>query len=75
MKRLFFVPVLFSICSLFPARKRLTGDLGVAIQASQLLVKIKSQTGTDTTQLDYYYDANKRMIREKTTGMSAGTRS
>jgi hypothetical protein len=41
--------------------------------ASQLLVRIKSKTGTDTTQVDYTYDANKKLIREKTTGMSTGT--
>jgi hypothetical protein len=40
--------------------------------ASQLLVKIKSKTGTDTTQIDYTYDASKRLIREKTTGFSGG---
>jgi hypothetical protein len=36
-------------------------------------VRIKSKTGTDTTQLDYSYDASKRIIREKTTGISGGT--
>ncbi len=43
------------------------------VTVSQLLIKIKSKTGTDTTQLDYTYDASKRLIREKTTGMSGGT--
>jgi hypothetical protein len=54
-------------------QKEIDWGLGGGNNASQLLVRIKSQTGTDTSQLDYYYDAAKRLIREKTTGNTAGT--
>ena len=40
--------------------------------ASQLY-RIKSTTGTDTTQVDYTFNAAKKLVKEKTTGMSAGT--
>jgi len=40
---------------------------------AQKLIRIKSKTGTDTTQIDYSYDAAKRIIREKTTGIAGGT--
>lgn len=36
------------------------------------LYRIHSQTGTDTSQTDYSYDANGRLIRIKTAGMSGG---
>jgi hypothetical protein len=40
---------------------------------SPVLYRIKSKTGTtDTTQTDYYYDANKRLIRELVNGMASG---
>src|SRR5207253_10427429 len=41
--------------------------------ASKQLVKISSKTGTDSTLVEYFYDAAKRLTREKTTGISAGT--
>lgn len=48
-----------------------TGSSNVA----QTLYRIKSKTGTtDSTQIDYIYDANKRLIREVTTGV-AGTQN
>lgn len=40
---------------------------------TQKLIRIKSKTGTDTTQIDYFYDAAKRIIREKTTGIAGAT--
>ena len=40
---------------------------------TQKLIRIKSKTGTDTTQIDYFYDAAKRIIREKTTGVAGTT--
>ncbi len=47
-------------------------DWGLGGNASQTLYRIKSTTGTDTTQIDYTYDASKRLIREKTTGVAGG---
>ena len=45
-------------------------DWGLGGTANKLLVKISSKTGTDSTQVEYFYDASKRLIREKTTGVS-----
>lgn len=73
MKRLFFGAILFSILFFVSCQKEIDWGLGGGTTSNPLLVKIKSQTGTDTTQLEYYYDASKRIIREKTTGMSGGT--
>ncbi|MBM3415782.1 MAG: hypothetical protein FJY20_04885 [Bacteroidetes bacterium] len=39
---------------------------------TEKLIRIKSQTGTDTTQIDYTYDASGRLVREKTTEVGAG---
>ncbi len=40
---------------------------------AQQLYRIKSKTGTtDSTQIDYFYDANKRIIRELTSGIGGG---
>lgn len=47
-------------------------DWGTGSSSGQRLVRIKSQTGTDTTQIDYSYDASGRLIREKTTGIGSG---
>lgn len=41
---------------------------------SQRLIRIKSKSGTtDSTQVDYSYDASGRLIREKTIGVAGGT--
>ena len=47
-------------------------DWGLATPANQLLVKINSHTGTDSSLVEYFYDAAKRLVGEKTTGISAG---
>jgi hypothetical protein len=74
MKRLLLGTILISILFFVSCQKEIDwGFGGNGKPVSQLLVKIKSQTGTDTTQVDYTYDAGKKLIREKTTGMSAGT--
>lgn len=46
-----------------------TGNSG---GVNQKLMQIKSQTGTDTSQVDYSYDAGNRLIRVKTAGISGG---
>lgn len=73
MKSLFIGAFLISILFFVSCQKEIDWGLGGSNNPRLMLVKIKSKTGTDTTQVDYYYDANKRLIREKTTGMSAGT--
>jgi hypothetical protein len=73
MNRLFISVLLFTILVFVSCQKEIDWGLGGSNNPSLLLVKIKSKTGTDTTQLDYYYDAGKRLIREKTTGISGGT--
>jgi hypothetical protein len=73
MKRLLFGSVLISTLFIVSCQKEIDwGFPRPGVTVSQLLVKMKSKTGTDTTQVDYTYDANKKLIREKTAGMSAG---
>lgn len=62
----FLVLILFVSC-----QKEIDWGLGGGV-ANQALYRIKSTTGTDTTQIDYTYDAAKRLIREKTTGIAGG---
>ncbi len=69
MKRL--VVILSAIMiSIISCQKEI--DWGLATPANQLLVKINSHTGTDSSLVEYFYDAAKRLVREKTTGISAG---
>lgn len=71
MKKLLAGSILCLALFLYSCQKEIDWGLGNNAN-SKLLVRIKSQTGTDTTQIDYYYDANKKITREKTTGVSAG---
>lgn len=72
MKKLLFILPLIAVIS-FSCQKEIDWGLGGSTStANQLLVKINSKMGTDSTLLEYFYDANKRIIREKTTGMAAG---
>jgi hypothetical protein len=71
MNKLLAGSILCLALFLYSCQKEIDWGLGNNAN-SKLLVKIKSQTGTDTTQIDYYYDANKRITREKTTGVAAG---
>jgi hypothetical protein len=73
MNRLFFGAILFSILVFVSCQKEIDWGFASGNPATKLLVRVKSKTGTDTTQLDYSYDASKRIIREKTTGISGGT--
>ncbi|MGB3153007.1 MAG: hypothetical protein WBB06_00295 [Chitinophagaceae bacterium] len=72
MKRIGTGLLIIFVLFLASCQKEIDWGLGGGTTTSQLLIRIKSQTGADTTQLDYYYDANKRIIREKTTGVSGG---
>lgn len=71
MKKLLAGSILCLALFLFSCQKEIDWGLGNNAN-NKLLDKIKSQTGTDTTQIDYYYDANKKITREKTTGVAAG---
>jgi hypothetical protein len=73
MKSLFVAAFFLSVIIFVSCQKEIDwGTGGGGNVTSQLLVRVKSQTGTDTTQLDYFYDANKRLTREKTAGIGAG---
>lgn len=49
-------------------------DWGLGNGPTLRLVSIKSKSGTtDSSQVDYSYDASGRLVREKTTGFAAGT--
>jgi len=68
--KLFF---LFAIIALTVISCQKEIDWGTGASADQTLIRIKSKTGTtDTTQIDYFYDANKRIVRELTNGIAAG---
>ncbi|MGQ0739387.1 MAG: hypothetical protein ACT4OJ_10030 [Bacteroidota bacterium] len=70
MRKLLFILSVIAVI-LISCQKEI--DWGLGGSASQQLIRIKSKTGTtDTTQIDYYYDANKRMIRELTNGIGGG---
>jgi len=71
MKKSFILPVLLVVV-LFSCQKEIDwGTGGGAV--SQTLFRIKSTTGaTDTTQIDYFYDVNKRLARELTNGIGNG---
>jgi hypothetical protein len=70
MKRIIgFLAVLF-VLVFVSCQKEIDWRLGGS--GSQTLYRIKSTTGTDTTQIDYSYDAAKRLIREKTAGITGG---
>jgi hypothetical protein len=72
MKKLLFILPLLAVV-FFSCQKEIDWGLGGSTSpANKLLVKVNSKTGTDSTLLEYFYDANKRLIREKTTGMAAG---
>ncbi|HWR32895.1 MAG TPA: hypothetical protein VN451_05195, partial [Chitinophagaceae bacterium] len=63
----FLALIVFASC-----QKEIDWGLKSGGTVNQILYRIKSTTGTDTTQIDYTYDGSKRIIREKTTGMAAG---
>lgn len=71
MKKFLIVAVLS--VALASCQKEIDWGLGGGTTpANKMLVKISSKTGTDSTILEYFYDANKRLIREKTAGIAAG---
>src|SRR5689334_2316409 len=72
MKSFLFIVAMVSII-LFSCQKEIDWGLGGNTVADKQLVKINSKTGTDSTLIEYFYDASKRLTREKTTGISAGT--
>lgn len=65
---LFLVTLIFISC-----QKEIDWGLGGGSTADQLLVKISSKTGTDSTVISYSYDTQKRLVRETVIGVSAGT--
>ncbi len=69
MKRLL---VILSAISIVVASCQKEIDWGLNASANQMLIKINSHTGTDSTIIEYFYDASKRLVKEKTTGVSAG---
>lgn len=70
MRKLATVPIILLLIVFVSCQKEIDWELGGA--ADQVLYRIKSTTGTDTTQIDYTYDASKKIIKEKITGTAAG---
>lgn len=71
MKNKFVVLFSLVVIVFISCQKEIDWGLGNG-STTQKLIRIKSKTGTDTTQIDYFYDAAKRIIREKTTGIVGG---
>jgi hypothetical protein len=70
MKKLFLLLTVVTLAFL-SCQKEI--DWGLGVSADQTLIRIKSKTGaTDTTQVDYSFDAGKRLVRELTNGIGAG---
>ena len=59
--------LLFTSC-----QKELELAAGSGSTGAGLLVKMVEKTGTDSTVVEYSYDAAKRLVREKISGMSGG---
>ena len=72
MRKIIFAIAVVVAVILISCQKEIDWGLGTSPNVAQTLVRIKTRTGTDTTQVDYTYDANKRIIREKTSGMGSG---
>lgn len=72
MKKSLYLLAGLSLATFLSCQKEIDWGIKTGSVPSQLY-RIKSTTGTDTTQVDYTFDAAKRLIREKTAGMSAGT--
>ncbi len=74
MKKI-LLPLVVMVTVMVSCQKEIDWGLGNNNNNPQdkLLVKIHSSTGSDSTVIEYTYDANKRVIMEKTTGIAAGT--
>lgn len=71
MSRLLLLPLLLMVL-LLACQKEIDWGLNGGGGTGGRLFRIKSQTGTDTSQVDYSYDAAGRLIREKTVGVAGG---
>ncbi|HUR65764.1 MAG TPA: hypothetical protein VMZ03_05395 [Chitinophagaceae bacterium] len=71
MKKTFLLPLICIV--LFACQKEIDWSTPGVVDNGPVLYRIKSKTGaTDTTQTDYFYDANKRVIRELINGIGNG---
>lgn len=71
MKQKFLLPLLLIV--LFSCQKEIDWSTPPVVNNGPVLYRIKSKTGsTDTTQTDYFYDANNRIIRELINGTGSG---
>ncbi len=73
MKMKFILPAGLLVLLVISCQKEIDWGTGT-VTASARLIKVKSKSGaTDSTQVDYSYDASGRLVREKTIGVAAGT--
>lgn len=72
MSRLLLLPLLLFVL-LLACQKEIDWGLNGGGGTGGPLFRIKSQTGTDTSQTDYTYDAAGRLIREKVAATSGTT--
>lgn len=70
MKKILFLLTVITL-TVLSCQKEI--DWGTGNSADQALYRVKSKTGTtDTTQVDYFFDANKKLVRELTNGIGNG---
>ncbi len=74
MKKSFANIVILSVIVMSSCQKEIDwGTISGGATVNQLLVKIISKTGSDSTVVTYSYDSQKRLIKETTSGVSGGT--
>lgn len=72
MKKRILIPAGLFVLLFVSCQKEIDWGINGTV-TNQKLIRIKSSTGTtDTTQIDYTYDASGRLIKEKTTGIGGG---
>lgn len=73
MRRVFVVLLSVVMIGVLSCQKEIDWGWGNSLTTAKTIYRIKSKTGaTDTTQIDFTFDAAKKLVVEKTTGISGG---
>lgn len=73
MKKNELVIVTLAMLVISSCQKEIDWGASGSLSANQILVKISSKTGTDSTIVSYTYNSQRKLIKESTTGISGGT--
>ena len=71
MKRYLALVIILLSLVYMSCQKEIDWGLG-GTGSNNLLSRINSKTGTDSSEVSYFYNTQNRLIREKTTGISGG---